>query len=133
MNKRGVSLITVTALKVLLVVAVSFFVINTVIEFTAKDKAFKETAVEDLRMQINVLIATSGDSVIKYPYNLSEYNLALSDKSITLFEHGEPEDSRLRRRFSLPEGYTATGLVVRESDVCLKKESNDITLEVCNG
>ena len=131
MNKKGDELTIVMVLEMLVVVFIGYLAFGIGTSFGERDTIFKTTTVEDIRMMIDTLVAIPGDAQVQYPEDVSKYTLILDNNHVALFKSGEMEDRWIKRYFSLPEGYTATGIIEQKSSLCLKKEAKTILLSEC--
>jgi len=133
MNKKGVELPMVLIAELLVLALVAYVVMHNVFDVINHDDIFKENTGADMKMMIDTLVGLPGDAIVKYPQNLSEYNIAILDNNkVAVFL---PND-RLRKDwnyFSLPEGYSARGTAEQQSAVCLRKMGKTISLEPCQG
>lgn len=129
-QRRGTSTLFVVfeIIIVLLVVAMAFQVSNA---FSDSETVAKTNLAHDFKLMVDTLVATPGDAVVQHPLNLSEYSVALSPTQVSVFLDSEPEANWMSRRFSLPEGYTAQGIVTQEETVCLVKKEREIRIVRC--
>ncbi|MBI2668528.1 hypothetical protein HYX14_01670 [Candidatus Woesearchaeota archaeon] len=91
----------------------------------------KIVVAEDLRLMMDVLAALPGQAVVKYPQNVSLFNVILTPGAVAVFEEGEAEQIWVRRDFFLPDGYTAEGIAQKTAWLCLEKNQQRITLRGC--
>src|SRR3989344_6287786 len=121
MNKKGVELPMVLIAELLVLALVAYVVMHNVFDVINHDDIFKENTGADMKMMIDTLVGLPGDAIVKYPQNLSEYNIAILDNNkVAVFL---PND-RLRKDwnyFFLPEGYTVRDSGERQCAVCLRK------------
>ncbi|MBU0459522.1 MAG: hypothetical protein KJ597_03800 [Nanoarchaeota archaeon] len=131
MNKKAASVLMMV-FEVLVVVFVVFMVISTAKSYAESDTVIKINAANDFVMMIDVLIATPGDAVVEYPYNLSKFIILIDSGGILIEKPGDSEMKRVIRSFHLPESYSAFGGVREIENVCLEKTKKDIILRECD-
>ncbi len=130
MNKKATN-IPLMIFEIIAVVIVVSMMISVANSYAQSDKTLKLGAAEDIRMMVDTLVAVPGEGVVAYPHNLSRYSLILDSGSITLFEKGESEVLWITRKFILPEGYTAEGVLEEKERLCLEKKEKRILLREC--
>tara|TARA_Y100000310_G_scaffold344364_1_gene456774 strand:- start:13899 stop:14309 length:411 start_codon:yes stop_codon:yes gene_type:complete len=117
--------------EVLLVIFVIVSMVKIAKSFGSSEQAEKITIAEDLRMMVNTLVATTGDSKIYYQKDTSKYILRMNSGEISVFNKGDGRETWISRIFYLPEGYKAAGAIRQESKVCLTKQEKIIFLQTC--
>ena len=91
----------------------------------------KVNIAEDMRMMVNTLVGVPGDALVKYPYNVSEFRVILTQDGVTVFGESESEFNSVKRTFYLPNEYSAAGILENEAYICLDKQGRTIILRAC--
>ncbi|MBI2665530.1 hypothetical protein HYX12_02845 [Candidatus Woesearchaeota archaeon] len=130
MNKHG-DLTLMMVMELLVVVLVGFLAFRNASLFAEQETIYKNAIADDIQMMINTLVAVPGDGVVKYPQNVTGYNLILNENSIVVFKSGESIHKQIKRIFFLPEGYRAFGVIENKNQFCLNKEKRTIVLDDC--
>lgn len=128
-DKKG-SMILVAVYEILAVLAIIFILVSVADVLGNSDTVFKINAVEDIRMMINTLVGVTGDAVVEYPNDVSEYIFILSQNKILMFKEDE-RDQKIERMFFVPEGYSAQGVTEEVEKICLEKRDKTILLRPC--
>jgi hypothetical protein len=133
-DKRGISIPLFVLGELMVLGLISFVLFNNVFDVIDQDQIFRTTTHEDFRMMIDTLVALPGDAVVKYPEDLSEYNIIIQkdQNRITMFKAGDEQLRKKYKYFFLPDGYEARGLAEQEAEVCLTKTRKTIVLGGCD-
>ena len=130
MNNKGLSVLMMV-FEVLAVV-----IIITMVSSVAKNVANSETTEKinignEFQLMINSLVSINGNVVVAYPYNISKYDLVLGNDAVTVMKKGDVDVLHVIRDFSLPDGYSASGVVENSPSVCLEKSGKNIFIRNC--
>ncbi|MEK6905143.1 MAG: hypothetical protein AABX24_01955 [Nanoarchaeota archaeon] len=130
MDKKGITtLMMILEIIIILIAAYSIFSIAS--KYASSETTNKIIIADDLKMMVDTLIGTPGETVVQYPGNVSKYTFILSSSSVSVFIKGEGEQKKIMRYFSLPAGYQAFGTLESKDNLCLEKEKNKIMLREC--
>lgn len=117
-------------LMILAEVAVAAMVIFMVVIYAKSaadsERVKKLTLAEDVRMGVEMLAGLSGEAMIKYPAEVSDYKIILSSGMVVVF--GEEGVEKVGLGFSMPEGYVVQGNSEYRDWLFLKKEGKEIKL-----
>ena len=130
-NKKAVSTLMLV-FEVLIVLLVVFTSFQIAARYANSETTSKINIAEDIRMMVDTLVGTPGESTVQYPADVSKYTFILNANSITVFIKGEQEQKWVSRYFSLPQGYDAFGTLEGKADLCINKEKRRIILRGCN-
>ncbi len=130
MEAKGASIIMMI-FEILVVLFVVYLTTSIASAYGKSETVFKINAAEDIRMMIDTLIGVPGEAVVQYPHNVSQFSFILRADSITVFTPGEAENLWIVRPFSLPDGWTAEGVVDGPEKICLEKNHKKILLREC--
>ena len=131
MNTRSSSILMLT-FEILVFIGVLILTTSVAQAFAKSETVTKNNAAEDIRQMVYVLAGVPGEALVEYPKDMSKFNFILRRESIIVFEKDEPDTIRLERKFILPDGYTAEGVVELKSRLCLEKKENKILLRECS-
>jgi hypothetical protein len=130
MNKKGLSLILII-FEIFVVLMVTFALVSKAKAVGSSDEPFMINAAEDLAMMVNVLVGLPGDSLVEYPYNMSNYLVTLEDYKVTISKGNEA--TQKISFFYLPAGYSALGFSDKEKEsLCIEKKAKNILLRDCH-
>jgi len=130
MNPRGLSPI-LTIFEMLVVLFVIFLFVFIAKGYANDETILKINLAEDIVLMVNTLAAVPGDAAAEYPGNSSKYNIILDSSTVLIFQHDEPEINHVSRKFILPQGYVATGLLEEKERLCLEKQNKTILMRGC--
>lgn len=129
-GKKAASIIMMI-FELIVVIFVIFMAFTVARNFGSSDTANKIYLANDLKMMMDTLVGTPGDAVVEYPGDVSRYSLILTSHYVTVLIKGESEAREVTRRFYLPEGYSAEGVLEEKMKLCLTKTGRRIILQEC--
>lgn len=130
MNKKAASVMMII-FEILVVLMVSYILTSIAQSYAESITTVKINTANDIQMMVNALVAVPGESVVKYPTNVSALTFIMDTNGIAVFQKGEPEVKWQVRQFSLPQGYVAEGTLEEKSWLCLEKKNKKILLREC--
>tara|TARA_Y100000310_G_scaffold330631_1_gene402614 strand:- start:621 stop:1016 length:396 start_codon:yes stop_codon:yes gene_type:complete len=130
MNKKGVSVILMI-FEVLTVILVVTILINVANAYNSSWLTKKTQVAEDVRLMVDTLVGVPGNARVIYPEDTTELIFDLNDNNILVFRKGEDQSAGIKRLFSLPKGYKATGFVEDKPQICIEKKNNKLELNDC--
>ena len=130
MDKRGITTLMMI-LEIIIILISAALIFGLASKFANSETTNKIIIADDLKMMIDTLVGTPGESMVRYQEPVSTYSFILTTTSITVFIKGEGEHQKIVRYFSLPEGYQAFGALEGKDNVCLEKEQKKIVLREC--
>ncbi len=132
LNKKAASSVIMLIFEMIVVILVIFITTSIAQSYGKSETIQKINAAEEFRMMLNTLAGVPGEATVFYPKNLSSFQLVLNSNNIIVSIKGEPENLWAVRSFSLPQGYTAQGVVQGEAQVCLEKKEKTLLLKKCS-
>ncbi len=131
MNRKASSIL-VMIIEIIAVLVVGVMITKYAMTIANSETVTKINLANNLQMMMNTLVATPGDAIIAYPYNVSKFNLILSQSSVTVTQPNDLSVEKIIRGFNLPTDYEALGVLEQKGKVCLEKKSTRIILRECN-
>ncbi len=128
-QKAASTVLMVFEVLIVLFVVYSYFQIAE--KYASSETTNKINLADDIKMMVDALVGTPGDTTAQYPAKVSKYSFVLSSSSVTVFIKGEGEQKKVTRHFFLPEGYKAFGTLEGKESLCLEKEKRRILLREC--
>jgi len=116
--------------ELVVVLFIVFLVFDAAWSFSEGKTTGKIITSKDLGFMVNSLLTVSGDAVVFYPKNISDYEVLLDDSAISVKERNYSEDVPIISSFILPVGFSATG-VADSLYACLTKRDKSIRLINC--
>ena len=114
---------------VILLVVYSMFLIAQ--GFAEGKTVTKVNMAQDITLMAQTLASISGDALVYYPHNVSEYTFAADGQSLTVFAKVDPPLRHAIRNLQLPEGYALRGLIEEKERLCLEKKGRVLTVREC--
>ena len=130
MNKKGSSILMII-FELIIVIFVIYTTFVIAERYASSDTANKANLANDIKMMMDVLVATPGDVVVNYPGDVSRYTIALNSHLVSVMVKGEVKDKQIVRKFFLPIGYAAEGAADEISNICFYKINKDIIMREC--
>lgn len=125
--------------EIIIVITVVWMGFEVATGMANSERVNKALLAEDLSMTINTMVAVPGNVELEYPFNgreeinVSKYNFVIIG-STNQIEVSLPDDydiNKAKRKFNLPDGYTAAGTVFQQEKICLEKVDKSILLKQC--
>jgi hypothetical protein len=83
----------------------------------------------EIKLMVEMLASSAGDAEVALPYSTEKYILTLTSSSINI---KKPKEKGVTREFILPSAIVeASGFEEQQKSLCLKKEGNNILLDIC--
>ena len=99
--------------------------------YASSDTANKVNLANDIKMMMDVLVATPGDVIINYPGDVSRYAIILNSHMVSIIIKGEIAEKQVIRQFFLPIGYSAEGVTEEISNICFYKINKNVIMQQC--
>ncbi len=130
MNTKAASILLMI-FELLAVILVVFTSVSIAQAYGKSETVKKINTAEDIRMMIDTLVGVPGNALVKYPVDVSTFSFILREGSLAAYTKGDAEQLWIVRKFSLPEGYAAEGVLSGEKELCLEKKGKKILLRNC--
>lgn len=130
MDKKAFNLVLFLVEALILVVLV-ITAAEALAKLRSSDRVFKTNLANDMVMMADTLVGVSGEAVIEYPKNTSDYIVLLGQDKVRVFKREEGENQGVEKTFILPEGYKTLGSLEEKERLCLEKKEKTIFLREC--
>ncbi len=135
MNKKGSSVLMII-FELIIVIFVIYMTFIIAERYGSSDTANKVNLANDIKMMMDVLVATPGDVIVNYPGDVSRYTITMNSYMVSVLVKGEKTDLQVIRRYFLPIGYEAGGYSgegdsEEASNICFYKINKDILMQPC--
>jgi hypothetical protein len=129
-GKKGESIVLMI-FEIIVVIFIIWVTFGIAKAYGSSETTVKVNTANDYTLMLNALIATPGDVTMIYPGETHKYTVALTNTYVTVFLEDDSVVERVRRYYSLPKGYDATGAIQNSPDACLEKKGTTIILKEC--
>lgn len=130
MDKKASSVLYLV-FEVLAILVVIWMMISVARSFANSDRIVRINVAGDMALMINTLAGIPGNAVVEYPQNVSAYIFVLNSNTVKMFKRNDPPVNQIEKKFWLPQGYDAEGVVEEKEHLCMAKEGQVIKIREC--